>query len=156
MKIPRFVIILLIIILLIVVYSASIKLIKHEDFIGAYRRVSINPDIIMEFDGKYGHIIDQKKDEEIICYIDSVTVVDDAIYGIAQNKFFLLTISNKNVFYSSIPVSQYSTCRLLTPLEYYNRKTMHIDIVGLFVLLCCIILIIKIGFFHVPKVRAER
>lgn len=156
MKIPRFVIILLIIIILIVVYSASIKLIKHEDFIGAYRRVSINPDIIMEFDGKYGHIIDQKKDEEIICYIDSVTVVDDAIYGIAQNKFFLLTISNKNVFYSSIPVSQYSTCRLLTPLEYYNRKTMHIDIVGLFVLLCCIVLIIKIGFFHVPKVRAER
>ena len=79
MKILRFVVILFIIILLIVAYSASIKLIKHEDFIGTYRRISINPDILMEFDGKYGHIIDQKKDEEIICYIDSVTVFDDAI-----------------------------------------------------------------------------
>ena len=97
--------------------------------------------------------------EEPMCSDEKILKIEEFVKEVNPDATVISTvfrpkplddISNKNVFYSSIPISRYSTCRLSTPLGYYNRKTMHIDIVGIVVLLCCIILIIKIGFFHVP------
>lgn len=127
------------------------KLIKNEDFIGSYYCVNIKSDIRMEICGTSTGIIDQKKDEAIISDIDSLIVVDDVIYGIRKNKYFLLNLANRKVVYSPIPILQYSTYGLLCPMEYYERKTRFIDTIGLIVLFCCIIFIIKIGLFHISK-----
>jgi len=151
MKTFRTVSSIIIIILLVVVYPISMTLIKNEDFIGTYYCVSIKSDLIMEVCGTATGIIDQKTDEAIISDIDSMIVVNDAIYGICKNQYFLFNLSNRSVVYSSIPMPQYSTYGLLSPMEYYEKKTMYIDIVGLIVLLCSIFYIIKIGFFYDSK-----
>lgn len=145
MKTFRTVSSIVIIILLVVVYPISMTLIKNEDFIGTYYCVNIKSDIIMEICGTATRIIDQKKDEAIISDVDSMIVVNDAIYGICKNKYFLLNLSNRSVVYNSIPMSQYSAYNLLSPMEYYEKETMYIDIAGLIVLLCSIFFVIKIA-----------
>ena len=153
MKIFRVVTSLLIVLLLIVAYAVSMPIIKNEDFIGTYYSVNINPDIKLEICGTATRIIDRKKDETIISDIDSMTVVDDAIYGICKNEYYLLNLLSREVV--STPMLQYSTCNLLSPCEYYKKKTMYIDIVGLIILFVCIIFIIKIGCFHIPKEKRD-
>ena len=148
MKFLRAVISILIIILLIVIYSISMTFIKDEDFIGSYYSVNINEDIKLEICGTAAGIIDKETDETIISYLDSLVVVDDVIYGLCKNKYILLTLSSKKVVYSTIPLSQYSTNTLLSPMEYYSEKTMYIDIIGLVVLCGCIIITIKKGLFQ--------
>ena len=148
MKIFRAIVSILIIILLIVIYSISMTLIKDEDFIGSYYSVNINEDIKLEICGTAAGIIDKETDETIISYLDSLVVVDDVIYGLCKNKYILLTLSSKKVVYSTIPLSQYSTNTLLSPMEYYSEKTMYIDIIGLVVLCGCIIITIKKGLFQ--------
>ena len=154
MKIFRAIVSILIIILLIVIYSISMTLIKDEDFIGSYYSVNINKDIKLEICGKAAGIIDKETDETIISDLDSLVVVDDALYGFCKNKYFLLTISSKEVTYSTIPLSQYSANTLLSPMEYYREKTMYIDIIGLVVLCGCIIITIRKGLFH--NLRSNR
>ena len=153
MKISRVVISALLIILLIIIYSVSMTFIKKEDFIGTYYSVNIKSDINMEICGTSTGIIDNKEDEGIINYIDSMIVVGDTIYGISRNKYFLLNLSNRKVTYSSTPLSQYSTYNLLSPMEYYEKKTRHIDIIGGIVLVGFIILIITFTFPRKHKVR---
>ena len=153
MKIFRVVSCTFAIILLIIVYSVSMKLIKDEDFIGTYYSVNIKSDIMLEICGTTTGIIDKTKDENIVSYVDSLTVTDDAIYGICKKKYFLLTLSDKKVVYSSTPMSQYAKCSLLSPMEYYEKKTKYLDLIGGIILLGCIIFIIKIGFFHVSKTK---
>lgn len=148
MKIFRVVISVFIIFLLLVIYSIFMTYIKDEDFIGSYYSVNIKPDVLLEICGTSTGIIDQKEDIVIINSIDSMTVVDDVIYGISKNHFFLFTIPSRKVVYSSTPISHYSTFNLLSPIEYYKRKTMYIDIIGLVVLFCCIIITIKIVLLH--------
>ena len=123
-------------------------LIKDEDFIGSYYSVNINEDIKLEICGTATRIIDKETDETIISDLDSLVVVDDALYGLCKNKYFLLTLSSKEVTYSTIPLSQYSANTLLSPMEYYREKTMYIDIIGLVVLCSCIIITIRKGLFH--------
>lgn len=147
MKIIRAIASILIIILLIVIYSISMTLIKNEDFIGTYYCVNINADTELEICGTATRIIDRNTDETIISDLDSIVVVDDAMYGLSNNNFFLLTLSNKNLTYSTTPLSQYSTHALLSPIEYYQKKTMCIDIIGLVVLCVCIIITIKKELF---------
>ena len=154
MKIFRAIVSILIIILLIVIYSISMTLIKDEDFIGSYYSVNINKDIKLEICGKAAGIIDKETDETIISDLDSLVVVDDALYGFCKNKYFLLTLSSKEVTYSTIPLSQYSANTLLSPMEYYREKTMYIDIIGLVVLCGCIIITIRKGLFH--NLRSNR
>ena len=148
MKIVRAIVSILIIILLIVIYPISMTLIKDEDFIGSYYSVNINKDIKLEICGTAAGIIDKETDETIISYLDSLVVVDDVIYGLCKNKYFLLTLSSKKVVYSTIPLSQYSTNALLSPMEYYREKTMYIDNIGLVVLCVCIIITIRKGLFQ--------
>ena len=155
MKIIRVVFSVLVIVLLIFVHAISMTLIKNEDFIGTYYSVNIKPDVIMETCGTCTRIIDQKENETIISDIDSMTVVDDAIYGICKNRYYLLNLLSREIVYSSTPMLQYSTCNLLSPWEYYQKKTMYIDIIGYIVLLCCIIVTIKIGFFHGSRGRSR-
>jgi hypothetical protein len=123
-------------------------LIKDEDFIGSYYSVNINKDIKLEICGKAAGIIDKETDETIISDLDSIVVVDDVIYGLCKNKYFLLTLSSKKVVYSTIPLSQYSSNALLSPMEYYREKTMYIDVIGLVVLCGCIIITIRKGLFQ--------
>ena len=151
MKKFRVVVSIIMIFLSIVVYSISMTLIKNEDFIGSYYCVNIKSDIVMEVCGTATGIIDQKNDETIISNIDSLIVVGDVIYGICRNKYFLLNIANRKVAYSPVPMLQYTTYSLLCPMEYYKRKTRLIDTVCLVVLFCCIIFIIRVGFFHASK-----
>ena len=148
MKIFRAIVSILIIILLIVIYSISMTLIKDEDFIGTYYCVNINADTELEICGTAAGIIDKETDETIISDLDSLVVVDDALYGFCKNKYFLLTLSSKEVTYSTIPLSQYSANTLLSPMEYYREKTMYIDIIGLVVLCGCIIITIRKGLFQ--------
>ena len=148
MKIVRAIVNILIIYLLIVIYSISMKLIKDEDFIGTYYCVNINADTELEICGTATRIIDKETDETIISDLDSLLVVDDVLYGLCKNKYFLLTLSSKEVTYSTIPLSQYSTNTLLSPMEYYREKTMYIDIIGLVVLCGCIIITIRKGLFQ--------
>lgn len=148
MKIVRAIVSILIIYLLIVIYSISMKLIKDEDFIGTYYCVNINADTELEICGTAAGIIDKETDETIISDLDSLLVVDDVLYGLCKNKYFLLTLSSKEVTYSTIPLSQYSTNTLLSPMEYYREKTMYIDIIGLVVLCGCIIITIRKGLFQ--------
>ncbi len=148
MKIVRAIVSILIIYLLIVIYSISMKLIKDEDFIGTYYCVNINADTELEICGTATRIIDKETDETIISDLDSLLVVDDVLYGLCKNKYFLLTLSSKEVTYSTIPLSQYSTNTLLSPMEYYREKTMYIDIIGLVVLCGCIIITIRKGLFQ--------
>lgn len=148
MKIVRAIVSILIIYLLIVIYSISMKLIKDEDFIGTYYCVNINADTELEICGTATRIIDKETDETIISDLDSLLVVDDVLYGLCKNKYFLLTLSSKEVTYSTIPLSQYSTNTLLSPMEYYIEKTMYIDIIGLVVLCGCIIITIRKGLFQ--------
>ncbi len=148
MKIVRAIVSILIIYLLIVIYSISMKLIKDEDFIGTYYCVNINADTELEICGTATRIIDKETDETIISDLDSLLIVDDVLYGLCKNKYFLLTLSSKEVTYSTIPLSQYSTNTLLSPMEYYREKTMYIDIIGLVVLCGCIIITIRKGLFQ--------
>lgn len=148
MKIVRAIVSILIIYLLIVIYSISMKLIKDEDFIGTYYCVNINADTELEICGTATRIIDKETDETIISDLDSLLVVDDVLYGLCKNKYFLLTLSSKEVTYSTIPLSQYSSNALLSPMEYYREKTMYIDVIGLVVLCCCIIITIRKGLFQ--------
>ena len=76
--------------------------IKNEDFIGSYYCVNINEDTRLEICGTAAGIIDKETDETIISYLDSLVVVDDVIYGLCKNKYFLLTLSNKKVVYSML------------------------------------------------------
>ena len=69
-------------------------------------------------------------------------------YFLIVTKYFLLTISNKKVVYSSTPMLLYSTYELASPSEYYQKKTRLIDIIGNIILLTCIIITIKIGIFN--------
>ncbi len=124
------------------------KLIKDEDFIGTYYCVNINADTELEICGTATRIIDKETDETIISDLDSLLIVDDVLYGLCKNKYFLLTLSSKEVTYSTIPLSQYSTNTLLSPMEYYREKTMYIDIIGLVVLCGCIIITIRKGLFQ--------
>lgn len=117
--------------------------IKSEDFIGNYYRVEIKSGFGLEICGTSAGIINEKTEESIIGNIDSMVVVDDTVYGISNNSYFLLTLSDKKVLYSSIPIQRFSSYNLLRPIEYYKRNTLHIDIIGLIVLLCGIISIIK-------------
>ena len=94
------------------------KLIKDEDFIGTYYCVNINADTELEICGTATRIIDKETDETIISDLDSMVVVDDVIYGLCKNKYFLLTLPSKKVVYSTIPLSQYSANTLLSPMEY--------------------------------------
>ena len=146
MRISRVVISILMICLLIVIYPIFMTYIKDEDFIGTYYSVNIKPDIVLEICGTGRGIIDQNKDKVIISDLDSMIVVDDAIYGICNNKFFLFTISNGNVVYSSTPMSHFSTYKLLSPIEYYKKSTMYIDIICDVVLIVLIIFILRMGF----------
>ena len=148
MKIVRVVVSTLIIVLLIIVHAIIVTLIKNEDFIGSYYCVNIKPDFIVEICGTCTGIIDQKENETIISDIDSITVVDNGIYGICKNEYFLLNLTNRKVIYSSIPMLQYSTYNLLSPWEYYQKETKCTDIIAFIVLLCCIIFTIRIGFFR--------
>ena len=148
MKIVRAIVSILIIYLLIVIYSISMKLIKDEDFIGTYYCVKINADTELEICGTATRIIDKETDETIISDLDSMVVVDDVIYGLCKNKYFLLTLPSKKVVYSTIPLSQYSANTLLSPMEDYSEKTMYIDIIGLVVLCGCIIITIRKGLFQ--------
>lgn len=148
MKIVRAIVSILIIYLLIVIYSISMKLIKDEDFIGTYYCVNINADTELEICGTATRIIDKETDETIISDLDSLLVVDDVLYGLCKNKYFLLTLSSKEVTYSTIPLSQYSSNALLSPMEYYREKTMYIDVIGLVVLCGCIIITIRKGLFQ--------
>lgn len=148
MKIVRAIVSILIIYLLIVIYSISMKLIKDEDFIGTYYCVNINADTELEIYGTATRIIDKETDETIISDLDSLLVVDDVLYGLCKNKYFLLTLSSKEVTYSTIPLSQYSSNALLSPMEYYREKTMYIDVIGLVVLCGCIIITIRKGLFQ--------
>ena len=148
MKIVRAIVSILIIYLLIVIYSISMKLIKDEDFIGTYYCVNINADTELEICGTATRIIDKETDETIISDLDSMVVVDDVIYGLCKNKYFLLTLPSKKVVYSTIPLLQYSANTLLSPIEYYREKTMYIDIIGLVVLCGCIIITIRKGLFQ--------
>ena len=141
----------IIIVFLIAVYSISMTLIKNEDFIGSYFSVKIKPDITMEICGTSTGIINQKNDETIISDIDSISVMDDMVYGICKKNYFLLSLSNKNVKYSSNPIPQYSTQKLLSPMEYYSKKTMYINNIGLIVLIGCIFLVIKVGLKYRNK-----
>ena len=144
----------LIIFILIVIHAIAMTLIKHEDFIGTYYSVNIKPDVTLEVCGTARSLIDQMEDKVFVNDIDSMTVVEDAVYGKCNNKYFLLTISNKKVVYSSTPFLQYSTCELLSPLEYYQTKTRIIDIIGQIILLTCIIIAIKIGILnYLKKIR---
>jgi len=59
-----------------------------------------------------------------------------------------MTLSSKKVVYSTIPLSQYSSNALLSPMEYYREKTMYIDVIGLVVLCGCIIITIRKGLFQ--------
>ncbi|WP_155950175.1 hypothetical protein [Prevotella sp. P6B4] len=133
--------------LIIVVYSVSMTFIKNEDFIGSYYRVNIRPDIALEICGTAKGILDLKEDEVIICDIDSMIVDDDVIYGICGKGYFLMTLSNREVTYSAGPMSQYSANCLSSPMEYYKKKTMYIDVLGLIVLFLCFIFVIK-GWYH--------
>ena len=148
MKIVRAIVSILIIYLLIVIYSISMKLIKDEDFIGTYYCVNINADTELEICGTATRIIDKETDETIISDLDSLLVVDDVLYGLCKNKYFLMTLSSKKVVYSTIPLSQYSSNALLSPMEYYREKTMYIDVIGLVVLCGCIIITIRKGLFQ--------
>ena len=154
MKIVRAIVSILIIILLIVIYPISMTLIKDEDFIGTYYCVNINADTELEICGTATRIIDKETDETIISDLDSLLVVDDVLYGLCKNKYFLLTLSSKEVTYSTIPLSQYPTNTLLSPMEYYREKTMYIDIIGLVVLCGCIIITIRKGLFQ--NLRSNR
>ena len=143
MKIFRIIACIIILFLLIIIYPISITIIKNEDFIGTYYCVNINPNYALVICGTNTSIIDPHKNKSIIIDVDSMTIVDDGIYGICKNKYFLLTFSNNKVVYSSIPMLQYSECNLLSPMEYYDRKTNIIDSLGLIVLLICIIFVLK-------------
>lgn len=151
MKTFRTVSSIVIIILLVVVYPISMTLIKNEDFIGTYYCVNIKSDIIMEICGTATGIIDQKKDEAIISDIDSLEVIGDVMYGFCKKDYFLMNLKNRNVIYSSTPMLQYSTCNLKSPMEYYENKTKYIDTIGFIVFICCIFIVIKIGFLNVSK-----
>ena len=105
----------------------------------------------MKVCGTARSIIDQKEDKVFVNDVDSMTVVEDAVYGKCNNKYFLLTISDKKVVYSSTPMLQYSTYELVSPLEYYQTKTRLIDIIGHLILLTCIIITIKIGILTFLK-----
>ena len=148
MKIFRTIACIFIIIVLIIVYSVSMTFIKGEDFIGSYYSINIESDILLEICGTSTAIIDKRSDEAIVCDVDSMITIDDAIYGISGNKYFLLTLLNGKVDYSSIAMSRYSKYTLLSPMEYYERKTKYIDIAGLIVLLCSITFVIKRVFLH--------
>ena len=147
MKIFRFIASIIILFLLIIFYAVSITIIKNEDFIGTYYCVNINPNYALEICGTETCIIDPHINKSIIIDVDSMTIVDDGIYGICKNKYFLLTFSNNKVVYSSIPMLQYSECNLLSPMEFYRRKTSYIDTLGLIVLLSCVIFVLKKFFF---------
>jgi len=151
MKILRVFVSAFIVVILIVVYAIAMTLIKHEDFIGTYYSVNIKPDITLEICGTGRSIIDQLEDETFVNDVDSMTVTEDAVYGKSNNKYFLLTLSNKKVVYSSTPMLQYSTYELVSPLEYYQTKTRHIDVIGHIILLICIIATIKIGIYNCLK-----
>ena len=151
MKSFRVIICIFILFLSFVVYPISMKLVKHEDFIGSYYCINIESDIIMEICGTSTRILDQKENEAIISDIDSMVVVDGFIYGRCKNNYFSLNIANRKVVYSPIPILQYSTCSLLCPMEYYERMTRFTDIVGLILLFCCIIFIMKVGLFNFSK-----
>lgn len=145
MKIFRFIISILAILLLIVIYSTTVTIIKNEDFIGSFYSVNISSDIRMEICGTTTGFIDQKKDEVILTDVDSMAVVDNAIYGFSNNKYFLLSLLTKRMVYSPAPLLQYSTYSLISPMEYYKRKTRYVDIIGLIVLFAGIIFTIKKG-----------
>ena len=151
MKASKVLISTILIILLLVVYSASMKFIKNEDFIGSYYSVNIKQNIAIEICGTATRIIDHKDDETIISNIDSMIVVDDAIYGISKERYFLLALSNRKVVYCSNPMEQYSKYNLSSPMEFYREKTRYIDIIGRIILVGCIFFIIKIGFFNASK-----
>ena len=137
----------LIVYILIVIHAIAMTLIKHEDFIGTYYSVDIKSDITLEICGTARSIIDKMEDRTFVNNVDSMSVVEDAVYGKCNNKYFLLTISDKKVVYSSIPMSQYSKYDLVSPLEYYQAKTRYIDIIGQIILLACIIITIKFGIY---------
>lgn len=147
MKIFRFIASIIILFLLIIFYAVSITIIKNEDFIGTYYCVNINPNYALEICGTETCIIDPHINKSIIIDVDSMTIVDDGIYGTCKNKYFLLTFSNNKVVYSSIPMLQHSECNLLSPMEFYRRKTSYIDTLGLIVLLSCVIFVLKKFFF---------
>jgi len=147
----RFFVSAFIVYILIVIHAIAMTLIKHEDFIGTYYSVNIKPDITLKVCGTARSIIDQKEDKVFVNDVDSMTVVEDAVYGKCNNKYFLLTISDKKVVYSSTPMLQYSTYELVSPLEYYQTKTRLIDIIGHLILLTCIIITIKIGILTFLK-----
>ena len=138
----------LIIFILIVIHAIAMTLIKHEDFIGTYYSVNIKPDITLKVCGTASSITGETEDETFVNDVDSITVIEDAVYGKCNNKYFLLTISNKKVVYSSTPMLLYSTYELASPSEYYQKKTRLIDIIGNIILLTCIIITIKIGIFN--------
>jgi hypothetical protein len=98
--------------------------------------------------GTASSITGETEDETFVNDVDSITVIEDAVYGKCNNKYFLLTISNKKVVYSSTPMLPYSTYELASPSEYYQKKTRLIDIIGNIILLTCIIITIKIGIFN--------
>ena len=127
------------------------KFIKNEDFIGSYYSVNIKQNITMEICGTATRITDKKNDETIISDIDSMIIVDDAIYGISKERYFLLAITNRKVVYSSIPMKQYSEYNLSSPMEFYKGKTRYIDIIGRIILFGCFFFIVKIGVFNTSK-----
>ena len=122
-------------------------LIKNEDFVGTYNITEIKSGIIMEINGSSTRLIDKKEDKTIVCDIDSIHAYDDVISGKCNNGYFLLTISNKKVIYSSIPMSPSFAGILYTPREYYAKMTECIDNIGLVVLILCAIVVITIGMF---------
>ena len=61
-------------------------LIKHEDFIGTYYSVNIKPDITLKVCGTASSITGETEDETFVNDVDSITVIEDAVYGKCNNK----------------------------------------------------------------------
>ncbi|MCQ2255310.1 MAG: hypothetical protein MJZ29_07415 [Bacteroidaceae bacterium] len=120
-------------------------LIKNEDFIGTYNIAEVKSGIMLEINGSSTRLIDKKEDKTIVCGIDSINAGDDVIYGKCSNGYFLLTISDRKVIYSSIPMPQYFADILFTPREYYAEMTECIDNIGQILLIFCAIVVITIG-----------
>jgi len=150
MRTSKIIISLVIIFLLVIAHSIVMTLIKNENFIGTYYTTEIKSDFYIEICGLSTSIIDNKSGKTIISDVDSMNVVDDVVYCISKEKYALLNLSNGDLVYSEVPIPRYSTCQLLSPKEYYNKKTRGIDIIGFVVLLCCITGVIMIMVFKNP------